>query len=81
MMLRDIDYAATAVRTAIIEKFGRRNSLDQLQVVPNEKSITVHDGQHIVEAPRDSLMGALRKADTYDDFWQIVDQVRAATTR
>ena len=43
-MQRDIDYAATAVRTAIVEKFGRKNELAALDVNAGERTITVRDG-------------------------------------
>lgn len=70
-MLRDIDYAATAVKTAIVEKFGRRNSLENLQVVAHENTISVQDGEHKAEGTRDNLLAALRKAESYDNLWQV----------
>lgn len=71
-MLRDIDYAATAVKTAIVEKFGRHNSLENLQVVANENTISVVDGGRAGAGTRDNLLAALRKADSYDNLWQIL---------
>jgi len=68
-MLRDIDYAAAAVKKAIVEKFGRLNPTDNLQVTANENTITVQDGQQVAEGTRDDLLAALRKAGAYDQFW------------
>ena len=65
-MSRDIDYAAEAVKKAIVEKFGWQNPTDNLQVTANEKTITVQDGQLVAEGTRDSLLAALRKAGSYD---------------
>lgn len=76
-MLRDIDYAAEAVKKAIVEKFGRQNPTDNLQVTANEKTITVQDGQQVAEGTRDSLLAALRKAGSYDQFWGQFTAIRA----
>jgi hypothetical protein len=76
-MLRDIDYAAEAVKKAIVEKFGRQNPTDNLQVTANEKTITVQDGQQLAEGTRDSLLAALRKAGSYDQFWGQFTAIRA----
>ncbi len=73
-MLRDIDYAAVAVKTAIVEKFGRQNALENLQVIANEDTISVVDGEHSAEGTRDNLLIALRKAGSYESFWQILPQ-------
>ena len=75
-MLRDIDYAATAVKKAIVEKFGRKNSLDDLQVVANEKTISVQHGERLADGTRDNLLAALRKADSYDTFWEMFAQAK-----
>jgi hypothetical protein len=77
-MLRDIDYAATAVKNAIVEKFGRQVDLENLQVTANERTISVQVGDHIAEGTRDSLLCGLRKADTYDNFWQICSEASAS---
>lgn len=71
-MLRDIDYAATAVKTAIVEKFGRQELLGNLLVVANERTISVQDGQRIAEGTRDQLITALRKVGGYDQFWKLI---------
>jgi len=72
LMLRDIDYAATAVKTAITEKFGRATPLEDLQVVANERTISVHYGEHTAEGTRDNLMAAVRKAGTLENLWQLI---------
>jgi hypothetical protein len=69
-MARDIDYAATAVKTAILEKFGRHNVLDELDVVPNDTTITVQHGLRTAEGTRDDLLAGIRKAVDYDGLWQ-----------
>ena len=67
---RDIDYAAVAVKTAIVEKFGRKTPLEDLQVVAHERTITVeHEGQR-AEGTRDDLLAAVRKAADYVALWQ-----------
>jgi hypothetical protein len=68
-MLRDIDYAAAAVKTAIVEKFGRLNPIDNLRVTANEKTITLQDSQQVAEGTRDELLAAVRAAGSYDQFW------------
>jgi hypothetical protein len=70
-MLRDIDYAAKAVEKAILEKFGRQNSLDDLRVTAHEKTISVQLAEHSAEGTRDNLLAALRKAESLDDLWQL----------
>ena len=70
-MLRDIDYAATAVKNAIVEKFGRQTDLGKLLVTANERTICVQDGDRVAEGTRDNLLCGLRKAESYDSFWQL----------
>ncbi|HEY1599931.1 MAG TPA: hypothetical protein VGG64_10035 [Pirellulales bacterium] len=70
-MARDIDYAAIAVNRAIVEKFGRSNDLQKLTLTAGEKTIAVCDGECTVEGTRDNLLAALRRAETYADFWQL----------
>ena len=71
-MLRDIDYAAAAVERAILEKFGRANELDGLEVTAQERTIAVRHGPHAAEGTRDNLLAAVRKADAYADLWQLL---------
>jgi hypothetical protein len=70
LMLRDIDYAATAVKKAIVEKFGQQNPTAGLVVMAKEKTIAVQDGERIAEETRDNLLAAVRKAESYEQFWQ-----------
>ncbi len=76
-MLRDIDYAAVAVKTAIVEKFGRHNRLENLEVVANENTISVREGSHSAEGTRDNLLAALRKADSYENLWQVFSATKS----
>jgi hypothetical protein len=71
-MLRDIDYAATAVKTAILEKFGRQQAMDDLHLVANERTISVQHGERSAEGTRDNLIGAVRKVGSYDEFWKLI---------
>ncbi|HBO45527.1 MAG TPA: hypothetical protein DD670_16665 [Planctomycetaceae bacterium] len=67
---RDIDYAAIAVKKAIVEKFSDA-ALDNLQVMAGQRTIYVeHDGRN-AEGTRDDLLAAVRKATDYDDLWKI----------
>ncbi len=72
LMQRDIDYAAVAVKTAITEKFGMNNDLHQLEVRANDRTISIEIDKHIAEGTRDDLLAALRKAATYDNFWEVL---------
>jgi hypothetical protein len=78
-MARDIDYAAIAVNTAIVEKFGRHNDLEKLRVTAGEDSISICDGKHAAEGTRDDLLAALRAADSYARLWEILDERGHAT--
>ncbi len=69
-MPRDIDYAATAVKTGIVDKFGRKNDLAALDVIAGERMITVRDGEQTTEGTRDSLMAGIRDANSYDELWE-----------
>ena len=71
-MARDIDYAAIAVRTAIVEKFGRQNELQALEVTANDSSISVVDGESSGEGTRDNLLAAVRAAESYAKLWEIL---------
>lgn len=73
---RDIDYAAVAVKNAIVDKFGRKNELQDLTVVAQDKTIIVRDGAKVGEGTRDNLLAALRKSETYDELWS---ELTAAT--
>ena len=69
-MLHDIDYAARAVNAAIVEKFGRSEKLDALEVVANERTLSVLDGERLAEGTRDNLLAMIRKSDSYKNLWQ-----------
>ena len=71
-MARDIDYAAIAVQTAIVEKFGRKCDLQNLSVTANERTISVRDGRQAGEGTRDELLAALRAADSYPRLWELL---------
>ncbi len=70
--LRDIDYAATAVQTAIVDKFGRQNDLQNLTATAQQATIHVRDGRRSLDGTRDNLLAAIRKATTYEELWQMV---------
>ena len=68
---RDIDYAAAAVKKAIVEKF-RDVELQDLQVMAGDRTIFVeHDGRS-AEGTRDDLLAAVRKATGYAHLWEVV---------
>jgi hypothetical protein len=68
-MARDIDYAAIACKTAIVEKFGRAADLQALDLVANERTISIFDGDREAEGTRDDILAAVRAADTYENLW------------
>jgi hypothetical protein len=70
-VLRDIDYAAIAVKTAVVEKYGRTDSLENLHVVAKEATIALTDGEHAAGGTRDNLLIALRKSGSYRNFWDL----------
>jgi hypothetical protein len=71
-MARDIDYAAIAVQTAIVEKFGRHSDLQNVRVTANDTTISVEDGAQTAEGTRDDLLAAVRAAESYDKLWEIL---------
>jgi hypothetical protein len=71
-MARDIDYAAIAVRTALVDKFGRTSDLQNLEVTAKERTISVRDGTHRADGTRDDLLAAVRAAETYATLWEIL---------
>jgi hypothetical protein len=68
---RDIDYAATAVRKAIVEKFSDVE-LQDLQVIAGERMIYVEFEGRNAEGTRDDLLAAVRKATSYADLWEVM---------
>jgi hypothetical protein len=73
-MLRDIDYAAQAVKTALAEKYGRENALDDLQVTAGENTICVQHAERAAEGTRDRLISCIHKAGSYDQFWRMCSE-------
>jgi hypothetical protein len=71
-MARDTDYAAIAVQTAIVGKFGRDSDLQNMAVTANERTISLSDGTRDAEATRDDLLAAVRAADSYPKLWEIL---------
>ena len=71
-LARDIDYAATAVKSAIVEKFGRSSDLQHLQVIAREKTISVSHAGRTAEGTRDALLAAVRAANSYDELWEVL---------
>ena len=71
-MARDIDYAATAVKKSILEKFARQNDLQELQVIANDRTISVRHGDRTAEGTRDDLLAAVRRADSYSTLWEVL---------
>lgn len=75
-MARDIDYAAIAVKKAIVEKFGRKVELQDLDVAANDRTITIRDASRVAEGTRDDLLAAIRAADSYDVLWEVLPKPR-----
>ena len=71
-MARDIDYAATAVKKAVVEKYGKANDLDELDVIANERTISVRHEGRSAEGTRHDLLAAVRDADDYAGMWAIL---------
>ncbi len=69
---RDIDYAAVAVKKAIVEKF-RDTALEDLQTVAGERTISIHHAGRKAEGVRGDLLAAVRKARSYANFWEVLE--------
>ncbi|MBN2215863.1 MAG: hypothetical protein JW719_00665 [Pirellulales bacterium] len=69
--LRDIDYAAAAVKRAIEEKFSNAE-LESLQVMAGERTIYVEHQGRSAEGTRDDLLADVRKATDYDHLWKVL---------
>ena len=70
-MARDIDYAAIAVKTALLDKFGSAD-LQELQVTAGDTTISVHHQRGVVEGSRDDLLATVRKATTFAEWWELL---------
>ncbi|HEX4147784.1 MAG TPA: hypothetical protein VHY20_02305, partial [Pirellulales bacterium] len=66
-----IDYAALAVRKAIVEKFPR-DDLADLQVIAGEKTLSIEHGDRVSRGTRDSILAVVRQAASYDNLWQLL---------
>ena len=71
-MARDIDYAAIAVETAIVEKFGRKSDLGNLALTAHDRIISIQDGVNKAQGTRDDLLAAVRAADSYARLWELL---------
>lgn len=69
-MMRDIEYAALAVRRQIVEKFGAQEDLTTLTVQAAETVILVDDGKQHIEGTRDNLLAWLRRSNSYRAFFE-----------
>lgn len=72
-MARDIDYAAIAVKKAIVEKF-RTADLTDLETVAGENTIAIRQQGRVAEGTRDNLLAAVRKATSIDNLWEVLAQ-------
>ena len=71
-MARDIDYAAIAVKTAIVGKYAAQIEPPELEVQATDKTISICHGASVAEGSRDALLAAVRKATTYQEFWTVL---------
>jgi hypothetical protein len=69
-MARDIDYAAIAVKASIVDKYGRKAELQNLDVTADERVIVLRDGERMAAGTRDDLLAAIRAAESYDQLWE-----------
>ncbi len=69
---RDIDYAAAAVKKAIVEKFRDVNVEEAVQVMAGQRTIFVEASGRTAEGTRDNLLAAVRKATSYADLWAVL---------
>jgi hypothetical protein len=69
---RDIDYAAVALKKALVEKFGDA-ALEDLETVAGESAISIHHAGRTAEGTRHDLLAAVRKATSYANFWEVLE--------
>jgi hypothetical protein len=72
-MARDIDYAATAVKKSIVEKFWQ-TPLPDLTVIAGDKTISIQHEGRTAEGTRDDLLASVRKATSYANLWEVLAQ-------
>ncbi len=70
-MARDIDYAATAVEKAILEKFWK-TPLPELTVIANDTTISIRHEGRTAEGTRHDLLASIRKATSFDNLWEVL---------
>lgn len=78
-MQRDIDYAAVAVRKAILEKFGDAE-LEDLKAVAGERTISIRHSGRKAEGTRDDLLAVVRKSASYTEFWDVLEREGKCTS-
>ncbi|MCE9551821.1 MAG: hypothetical protein K8T91_00365 [Planctomycetes bacterium] len=71
-MADDLDYAAVAVRKAIVEKF-RTTPLDDLKAVAGGGVIALQHAGRQAEGSRDDLLAAVRKSTSFDELWEVLE--------
>ncbi len=69
---RDIDYAAVAVKKAIVEKF-QETALEDLRTDAGERTIFIHYAGRKAEGTRDDLLAAVRKATSFSNLWEVLE--------
>ncbi len=69
---RDIDYAAVAVKKAIVEKF-KDTALEDLQTVAGDRTISIQHAGRKAEGVRGDLLSAVRRATSYANLWEILE--------
>jgi len=70
-MADDLQYAAVAVRKAIVEKF-RTTPLDDLQAIAGGGQISLQHAGRQAEGSRDDLLAAVRKSTSFDHLWEVL---------
>lgn len=69
---RDIDYAAVAVKKAIVEKF-KDTELEELRTVAGERTISIQHAGRKAEGARSDLLASIRKATSYVNLWEVLE--------
>jgi hypothetical protein len=75
-MERDIDYAAVAVKNALVEKYAKGNDLQDLEVLAGERTICIRHGDRQAAGSRHELLAAIRHAETYERLWEELPATR-----
>lgn len=72
MTREEVDYAAVAVRTAIVEKFFGKAEPPDLHLESAGRMISIRDAGRSAQGTRDDLLATVRKTQTYDAFWDLL---------